>query len=81
MGVSENRGPSYSTLNSRILFYKDPKISYPLIFGNSQISFKPFRLIAASQELIKDWKVIVSGILDGCDTLLRSPCFGRVGRL
>ena len=27
MGVSENRGPQYSTLNSRI----------PLIFGNSQI--------------------------------------------
>ena len=26
MGVSENRGPSYSTLNSRIPYYKDPKI-------------------------------------------------------
>ena len=40
VGVSENRGPSYSTLNSRILIIREPKIRYPppLIFGNSQVS-------------------------------------------
>ena len=30
MGVSENRGPYYSTLNSRILAIRTPKIRYPL---------------------------------------------------
>ena len=29
-GVSENRGPEYSTLNSRILILRTPKIRYPL---------------------------------------------------
>ena len=29
VGVSENRGPSYSTLNSRILIIREPKIRYP----------------------------------------------------
>ena len=30
VGVSENRGPKYSTLNRRVLIiYKDPKIRYP----------------------------------------------------
>ena len=29
MGVSENRGPKYSTLNSRILFVRTPKSSTP----------------------------------------------------
>ena len=29
MGVSENRGPQYSTLNSTDPYYKDPKIRYP----------------------------------------------------
>ena len=29
--VSENRGPHYSTLSSRILIDKDAKIRYPLI--------------------------------------------------
>ena len=36
IGVSENRGPWYSTLNSRILFIRTPK-KVPLIFGNSRI--------------------------------------------
>ena len=36
MGVSENRGPKYSTLNSRIL-YKNPPNKVPLIFGNSHM--------------------------------------------
>ena len=36
MGVSENRGPQYSTLNSRILIIRTPKISkVPPVFGNS----------------------------------------------
>ena len=34
MGVSENRGPYSSTLNSRILTTRTPKM-VPLIFGNS----------------------------------------------
>ena len=29
MGVSENRGPKYSTLNSRILVIRTPKSSTP----------------------------------------------------
>ena len=29
MGVSQNRGPQYSTLNSRILVIRTPKIRYP----------------------------------------------------
>ena len=29
MGVSENRGSRYSTLNSRILIIRTPKIRYP----------------------------------------------------
>ena len=37
MGVSENRGPEYSTLNSRILITRAPKQG-PLIFKNSQMS-------------------------------------------
>ena len=36
MGVSENRGPQYSTLNSRILVIRTPN-KVPLIFGNSRI--------------------------------------------
>ena len=32
VGVSENRGPQYSTLNSRILIIRTPKIRYPLFF-------------------------------------------------
>ena len=34
LGVSENRGPSYSTLNNRILIIRTPN-KVPLIFGNS----------------------------------------------
>ena len=34
MGISENRGPKYSTLHSRIPYYRDPKIT--LIFRNFQ---------------------------------------------
>ena len=46
-GVSENRGPSCSTLNSRILI-KGPQNTGSLIFGNSQTgnqkprAFKPY---------------------------------------
>ena len=36
MGVSENRGPEYSTLNSRIHIIRTPKEG-TLIFGNSHI--------------------------------------------
>ena len=36
MGVSENRGAQYSTLNSRILITRTPN-KVPLIFGNSHI--------------------------------------------
>ena len=35
MGVSENRGPSYSTLNSRILIIREPKIRYPPLFSET----------------------------------------------
>ena len=31
MGVSENRGPQYSTLNGRILVIRTPKTKVPLI--------------------------------------------------
>ena len=31
LGVSENTGPYYSTLNTRILIIRTPKIRYPLI--------------------------------------------------
>ena len=38
MGVSENRGPQHSTLNSRILIKKkDPAIRYP-VFSETPIS-------------------------------------------
>ena len=41
MGVSENRGPLYSTRNSRIpIHYKDPKMRYPY-FGNSRMPVQP----------------------------------------
>ena len=36
MGVSENRGPKHSTLNSRILVIRTPKQGTP-IFGNSHM--------------------------------------------
>ena len=35
-GVSENKGPKYSTLNSRILIIRTQN-KVPLIFGNSHI--------------------------------------------
>ena len=35
MGISENRGPKYSTLNSRILIIRTPN-KVPLIFGHPQ---------------------------------------------
>ena len=37
MGVSENGGPYYSTLDSRILIIRTPN-KVPLIFGNSQMA-------------------------------------------
>ena len=40
MGISENRGPKYSTLNSIILIIRTPNIyiyKVPLIFGNSHM--------------------------------------------
>ena len=37
MGFPENRGPEYSTPNSRILILRTPNIRYPLIFGNSHV--------------------------------------------
>ena len=36
MGVSENRGPKYSTLNSRTLII-GPQKEVPLVFGNSHM--------------------------------------------
>ena len=42
MGVSENRGPLYSTLNSRILIIRTPN-KERLIFGNSHVVFNCFR--------------------------------------
>ena len=39
MGVSESRGPQYSTLNSRILIVRTQK-KVPLIFGTSVSPFK-----------------------------------------
>ena len=36
-----DRGPQYSTLDSRILFYKNPKIRYPLIFEKLLIPLNP----------------------------------------
>ena len=36
LGVAENRGPYYSTLNSRILIL-GPQNRVPLIFGNSHL--------------------------------------------
>ena len=36
LGVSENRGPDYSTLNSRIFIIRIPD-KVPLIFGNSHL--------------------------------------------
>ena len=39
MGVSENRGPYYSTPNSRILVIRTPN-KVPLIFGNSHVGFE-----------------------------------------
>ena len=38
MRVSENRRPQHSTLNSRILILRTPKIRHPLIFGKSHIN-------------------------------------------
>ena len=37
MGVSENRGPKYSTLNSRILIIGTPN-KVPLLFGSSHVA-------------------------------------------
>ena len=37
MGVSENRGPSYSTPKCRVPYYKEPQIRVPPIFGNPQM--------------------------------------------
>ena len=37
MGVSENRGPQYSTLNSRILIVRTPKIRYPVFSEFSHV--------------------------------------------
>ena len=39
MGVSENGGPKYTTLNGRILNISTPKYG-TLIFGNSQIGLR-----------------------------------------
>ena len=56
MGVSENRGPNYSTLNSRILIFQDPKIRYPpncrklpnlvCLVNSPSLDFTGFRLEA-----------------------------------
>ena len=42
-GVSQNRGPEYSTLNSGDPYYKDPQIRYPPVFGNSHSGLRVFR--------------------------------------
>ena len=47
MGVSKNTGPSYSTLNSRILIIRTPKKKVPLIFGKSHM-----RLPVITQSLL-----------------------------
>ena len=46
MGVSENRGPYYRALNSRILITRTPKYGTP-ICGNSHMLFghNPFGLL------------------------------------
>ena len=41
-GVSENRGPYYSTLNRRILIIRPPN-KVPLIFGNSHSGLRQVR--------------------------------------
>ena len=38
MGVSENKGPQYSTLNSRILIIRTPPMGYPQ-FSETPIEF------------------------------------------
>ena len=43
MGVSENRGPQYSTLNGRIPYYKVPKIRYPYF---RKLPYMPINLVA-----------------------------------
>ena len=45
LGVSETRGPGYSTLNSRILSIRIPKV--PLIFGKSHCKLPPCHLSEA----------------------------------
>ena len=53
MVVSKNRGPEYSTLNSRILIIRTQN-NVTLIFGDSQIPVKSPSAIASSRSAEKD---------------------------
>ena len=71
MGVSENRGPFYSTLNSRTLDIRTPTISYP------EFSESPILNMSTTLRL---WAASVSrssnqgpSILGGPETDLKKP--------
>ena len=49
MGVSENRGPEYSTLNSRILIIRTPKEGTPN-FRNSH--FRVYGILEEAGDLV-----------------------------
>ena len=70
MGVSRNRGPSYSTLKSWILI-RTLKIRYPLIFGNSQIPTPATRRKEAGSKLSR--LLGVRGLLRCLELGLRKP--------
>ena len=38
--VSDNRGPSFATLNRRLLIFPDPKIQYPLFLETPNSEFR-----------------------------------------
>ena len=52
MGVSENRGPSYSTLKSRILIIRTPK------YGTPNFRKLPYRLKQKEPDAIKPCTLI-----------------------
>ena len=54
MGVSENRGPCYSTLNSRILIKKGPKIRYPPYFPKLPNPIEELRIAPGAELVVSD---------------------------
>ena len=60
LGVSkfQNRGPSYSTLNSRIIIIRTPEIRYALIFGNSHLGFRAAAWTALSKWASRSWELL-----------------------